>query len=90
MKGEYKGLDKQIAGRAKGTLMKIRTGQITDKDKGELKETFSKPELIGKPRNTRGGRLISLRNGDQTIAILVKKTGGKWLVSEMTIRTKKR
>jgi hypothetical protein len=85
--GNLKDMGKYISSRARGDLFKIRTGKLSDDEKAAFKKTFERPELTTKPRSKSGGRLISLKSGEQFIAILVKKEGGKWKVSEMTIRT---
>jgi hypothetical protein len=83
-------MGKYISSRARGDLVKIRTGKLSDDEKASFKKTFERPELTTKPRSKSGGRLISLKSGEQFISILVKKEGSKWKVSELTVRTAKK
>lgn len=84
--GDYKDVSKFVSSRSRGDLMKVRTGKLTDDDKAKFKAALENPQLTAKPRSKSGGRLINLRSGDNFVAILVKKEGSAWKVSEFTIR----
>jgi len=85
--GNLKDIGKYISSRARGDLVKIRAGKLSDEEKASFKKTFERPELTTKPRSKNGGRQISLKSGEKFISILVKKEGSAWKVSELTIRT---
>jgi hypothetical protein len=90
IKGEAKGLDEFVSARGIGILKKISTGQIGEADLKEMKEKLANPTLVGAPRNTRGGRQLVLRSGDNMITILVKKEGGGYKVAEFKIAAARR
>ena len=90
MQGKYGDMNKYVSARARGQLQKIGAGKLTDAEKAELKKTFAQPQMIGKPRNTRGGRQLVLKSAGKTITILVKKEASKWRVAELSIRAASR
>jgi hypothetical protein len=83
MQGKADGLAAHIGKRAKGDLAAIRDGKVSDKRMAELKTTFTKPQLVGKPKRVKGGTQINLRSGEKIINLIVKKEGEAYKVTEM-------
>jgi len=78
-------LDVLIGSRADGMLGELRDGSLAASDLDELQLKLTGLKLLA-ARSVGAGKVVGLDNASQKIQFQLAKQGGKWVITEMSIR----